>query len=189
MKNGRWVKIHEQDQTNFETKNNVLDIVAGSPRCQAEATFTGNTRTFAKAAYWLVRYLGHADAQQLLILAAEEIQAKAVEAMKDDERMEAVGEGWDCTIEKIEAGVFKVLMTWTPDVQPVEVEIAAKKRSRKTDEAQPVEEIGYVPPVEEIAEVQPVEPPSKKRGRKKSNEAKGLLSLFPSVCATDTCEA
>ena len=209
MKNGRWVRIHEQGQENFEAKNNVIDIVAGSPRCQAEATFT-STRTFAKAAYWLLRYLGHADAQQLLVLAAEEIRAKAAEAAKDDSRMDAAGEGWNCNIEKMGAGEFKVSMSWTPDIQPVE--IAAKERSKKTDEAQSVEiaakETDEAQPVEtttkkrnrkkktvetqsveEITVEQPVETTTKKRNRKTGKGAKGLLGIFPKLGITVPSEA
>lgn len=130
MKNGRWVKIHEQGQANFETKNNVMDITVGASRCQAEATFTSRTRNFEKAAYWMLRYLGHADAQQILSLAAEEISKRAAEAAKDAEQVEAIGEGWSCTIEKMESGVFKVSMTWATEAQPVET--TAKKRTRKS---------------------------------------------------------
>ena len=41
------------------------------------------TRTYQKAAYWMLRYLGHAKAEDILALAAEEIQAKASEASRD----------------------------------------------------------------------------------------------------------
>lgn len=137
MKNGRWVKIHEQGQANFETHDNVMDITVGASRCQAEATFTSRTTTYEKAAYWMLRYLGHADAQQILLLAAEEIQKQAAAAGKDTEQVDALGEGWSCTIEKMDKGVFRVQMTWATDAQPVTK--TAKKRSprksKKTAEA------------------------------------------------------
>ncbi len=62
LKQGRWVAIHEQGQANFEAKENIMDITVGSDRCQAEATYTAATRTYQKAAYWMLRYLGHARA-------------------------------------------------------------------------------------------------------------------------------
>lgn len=51
LKQSRWVKIHEPGNANFDEKDNIMDIVVGSNRCQAEATFTA--RSFRKAAYWL----------------------------------------------------------------------------------------------------------------------------------------
>ena len=51
LKQSRWVKIHEPGNANFDEKDNIMDIVVGSNRCQAEATFT--VRSFRKAAYWL----------------------------------------------------------------------------------------------------------------------------------------
>jgi len=113
LKPGRWVKIHEQGQANFETAENVMDITIWSSCCQAEATYTAGTRTYQKAAYWMLRYLSHAKAEEILAMAAEEIQAKAAEAGKDDSEVVMNGEKWNCTIEKMEPGVFKVQMTWT----------------------------------------------------------------------------
>ena len=57
LKQGRWVKIHEQGRANFETAENVMGITFGDNRYQAEATYTAGTRTYRKAAYWMLRYL------------------------------------------------------------------------------------------------------------------------------------
>jgi len=130
LKQGRWVKIHEQGQANFESAENVMDITVGSNRCQAEATYTASTRTYQKAAYWMLRYLGHANAEQLLALAAEEIIAKAAAAGRDDEEVVIEGEGWRCTIEKMDTGVFRTQIDWTVDETPT-VEVQKPKRRRK----------------------------------------------------------
>ncbi len=146
LKQGRWVKIHKQGQANYEAKENVMDIMVGESRCQAEALYTASTRTYKKAAYWMLRYLGHAKAEEILAMAAEEIQAKAAEAGKDDSEVVVNGEKWNCTIEKMEPGVFKVQMTWTfEEEHPVE----------KNVEEQPAAEA----------------PAPKKRGRTKKAEA------------------
>jgi len=99
LKQGRWVKIHEQGQANFEAVENVMDITIGSNRCQAEATYTAGTRTYQKAAYWMLRYLGHAKAEDILALAAEEVRAKAAEASRDISEVVVSGESWTCKIE------------------------------------------------------------------------------------------
>ena len=130
LKPGRWVKIHEQGQANFETAENVMDITIGSSCCQAEATYTAGTRTYQKAAYWMLRYLGHAKAEDILALAAEEIQAKAAEASRDAAEVVVSGEGWNCKIEKMAPGVFKTEMTWTVEQTPAEAP-APKKRGRR----------------------------------------------------------
>lgn len=130
LKQGRWVKIHEKGQANFEAAENVMDITIGSSRCQAEATYTTGTRTYQKAAYWMLRYLGHAKAEDILALAAEEIQAKAAEASRDASEVVVNGEGWTCKIEKMAPGVFKTEMTWTVEQPTVEAP-APKRRSRR----------------------------------------------------------
>ena len=111
LKQSRWTKIHEQGEANFEPKNNIMDITVGADRCQAEAVFT-STSTYAKAAYWPIRFLGHADAEQIIALAAEEIQNRAANASRTDGKVEANGENWACIIEKLDKGVFKVQMNW-----------------------------------------------------------------------------
>ena len=50
LKQGRWVKVHEPGQANFVENENVMDIVIGAGRCQANATYT--VRSYKKAAYW-----------------------------------------------------------------------------------------------------------------------------------------
>ena len=40
LKQGRWVKVHEPGQANFVEHENVMDIVIGTGRLQAEATYT-----------------------------------------------------------------------------------------------------------------------------------------------------
>lgn len=129
LKQGRWVKIHEQGQANFESEENVMDITVGSSRCQAEATYTASTRTYQKAAYWMLRYLGHANAEQILALAAEEIIAKAAATNRDEDELTVEGDGWSCVIEKMDTGVFRVQLNWKVDETPA-VE-TKKKRSRK----------------------------------------------------------
>lgn len=128
LKQGRWVKIHEQGQANFETAENVMDITVGDNCYQAEATYTAGTRTYRKAAYWMLRYLSHAKAEEILALAAEEIQAKAAEASRDASEIVVSGEGWTCKIEKMAPGVFKTEMTWT---EATEKNPAPKKRGRR----------------------------------------------------------
>lgn len=128
LKQGRWVKIHEQGQGNFETAENVMDITVGDNRYQAEATYTAGTRTYRKAAYWMLRYLGHAKAEEILALAAEEIQAKAAEASQDAAEVVVSGESWTCKIEKMAPGVFKTEMTWAT---AAEEKPAPKKRGRR----------------------------------------------------------
>lgn len=130
LKQGRRVKIHEQGQANFEAAENVMDITIGSSRCQAEATYTAGTRTYQKAAYWMLRYLGHAKAEDILALAVEEIQAKAAEASRDASEVVVSGEGWTCKIEKMAPGVFKTEMSWTVEQAAVEAP-ALKKRGRR----------------------------------------------------------
>ncbi|WP_305117478.1 hypothetical protein [Acutalibacter muris] len=132
LKQGRWVKIHEQGRANFETAENVMGITFGDNRYQAEATYTAGTRTYRKAAYWMLRYLGHAKADEILALAAEEIQAKAAEAGKDASEVVVSGEGWTCKIEKMAPGVFKTEMTWTVAAKE---KPAPKKRGRRKNAA------------------------------------------------------
>ncbi len=132
LKQGRWVKIHEQGQANFEAVENVMDISIGSNRCQAEATYTAGTRTYQKAAYWMLRYLGHAKAEDILALAAEEVRAKAAEASRDVSEVVVSGENWTCKIEKMAPGVFRTEMVWTVSEQSAtEEKPAPKKRVRR----------------------------------------------------------
>ena len=134
LKNGRWVKIHEQGKGNFESHNNIMDITVGGNRAQADVTYTASTATCQKAAYWMLRYLGHASAEDILKMAAEEIQKQAAAAGKDASEVEVSGDGWACQIEKMARGVFKASLTWTFEAAPVEAPApkpAAKRRGRK----------------------------------------------------------
>ena len=135
LKQGRWAKIHEQGQANFETAENVMDITVGDNRYQAEATYTAGTRTYRKAAYCMLRYLGHAKAEEILALAAEEIQAKAAEVGQDAAELVVSGEGWTCKIEKMAPGVFKTEMAWTVGQTAVEAPAPKKRDRRKTSVA------------------------------------------------------
>ena len=130
-KSSRWVKVHKQGEANFESKNNVMDITVGENRCQAEATYTSNTRTFEKAAYWLLRYLGHAEAKRLLEVVSNEIEAKAKVVDKDTEEISMDGEGWSCTIEKLDKGIFKTQLTWAVEKETSKSKKSSKKQSDK----------------------------------------------------------
>ena len=132
LKQGRWVKIHDQGHADFEARENVMDIHVGSCRCQSEATYTANTHTCQKAACWMLRYLRHAKAEEILAMAAEEIQAKAAEAGRDASEVVVSGENWVCKIEKMAPGVFKVQMDWAfgAEEKPAETP-APKKRDRR----------------------------------------------------------
>ncbi len=125
LKNSRWTKVHQKGQGNFETHNNVMDITLGSDRAIAEVLYQTNmVRTYEKAAYWLFRSLKNANALEAVAQAAEEVQAKANEAGRDDAEVAVSGEGWSCTIEKLSKGVFKVQMSWTFEAEPEQLTIA-----------------------------------------------------------------
>ena len=130
LKASRQVKIHKPGQANFAEKENVMDIMIGADSCRAEATYT--VRSYRKAAYWLVKYLEAAESIQTV---AEEILTKIKEisesANREDSEVTANGEDWNCGIEKMCDGSFKVQLTWHT-VEPVTVKgTAAQKRSRK----------------------------------------------------------
>lgn len=133
LKQGRWVKIHGPGQANFVENENVMDIVIGTGRCQAEATYT--VRSYKKAAFWLGEYLKAAEALQIVaedILA--EIQSAAESANREDDEVTANGEGWNCGIEKMGDGSFKVQLVWTvsePVTRKGKEKPAPKKRGRK----------------------------------------------------------
>lgn len=136
LKQGRWVKVHEPGQANFTENENVMDIVIGTGRCQAEATYT--VRNYKKAAYWLSEYLKAAEALQIVAEnAMNEIQTAADNAHREDDEVTASGEGWDCIIERMGDGTFKVQLSWTVD-EPVtkktKKKTAPKKRGRKKKE-------------------------------------------------------
>lgn len=136
LKQGRWVKVHEPGQANYVEQENVMDIVIGTGRCQAEATYT--VRSYKKAAYWLGEYLKAAEALQIV---AEEmltrIQSAAENAGREDSEVATSGEGWDCGIEKMGDGSFKVQLSWVvsePVTKKSKEKPAPKKRGRKKKE-------------------------------------------------------
>ena len=129
LKQSRWVKIHEPGNANFDEKDNIMDIVIGSNRCQAEATFT--VRSFRKAAYWLLKYLEAAVALQVIATAADSISTQAAGATKEDDTVTVAGEGWTCEIERMNQGVFKVRMSWAVS-EPVTIKQPASRKKAAT---------------------------------------------------------
>lgn len=138
LEQGRWVKVHEPGQANFDENENVMDILIGSGRCQATATYT--VRSYKKAAFWLNRYLDAAKALQTLAEGAiAEIENAAENANREDDEISVSGDGWTCGIEKMGDGSFKVQLGWTVS-EPVTKKSKAKKpapkkRGRKKKEA------------------------------------------------------
>lgn len=130
LKQSRWVKIHEPGNANFDEKDNIMDIVIGSNRCQAEATFT--VRSFRKAAYWLLKYLEAADALQIIATAADSINTQAAGATKEDDTVTVTGEGWTCEIERMNQGVFKVHMSWAVSELVTVKQPASRKKTAAT---------------------------------------------------------
>lgn len=138
LKQGRWVKVHEPGQANFVEHENVMDIVIGTGRLQAEATYT--VRSYKKAAYWLGEYLKAAEALQIV---ADEMLAKIQDAAastnREEDEMAADGDGWNCTIERMGDGSFKVQLSWAvsePVTKKAKEKPAPKKRGRKKKEAE-----------------------------------------------------
>ena len=130
LKQSRWVKIHEPGNANFDEKDNIMDIVVGSNRCQAEATYT--VRSFRKAAYWLLKYLEAADALQIIATAADSINSEAAGAAKEDDTVTVNGEGWTCEIERMNQGVFKVRMSWAVSELVTIKQPASRKKAATT---------------------------------------------------------
>lgn len=138
LKQGRWVKVHEPGQANFVEHENVMDIVIGTGRLQAEATYT--VRSYKKAAYWLGEYLKAAEALQIV---ADEmltkIQDVAASTNREEDEMAADGDGWNCTIERMGDGSFKVQLSWAVSesvTKKTKEKPAPKKRGRKKKEAE-----------------------------------------------------
>ncbi len=154
LKQGRWVKVHEPGQANYVESENVMDIVIGTGRCQAEATYT--VRSYKKAAYWLGEYLKAAEAMQIVAAEIlEQIKAAADNANREDGEVTASGEGWSSVIEKMGDGSFKVQLSWAVS-EPVTKKQKAPKKKKETAAA-----------AEEPKKEEP-----KKRGRKKKTEPK-----------------
>ncbi len=137
LKQTSWTKIHNEGET-FESKANVMDIAIHENTCVADATFTANTKTFEKAAYWMLRYLGHAEATKILEIASAEIENKTKIADKDTEMIDAKGEGWTCEIKKIGKGVFQTTITWTTD-EPTTRKLTKKEIAKEKAEKEKIE--------------------------------------------------
>ena len=133
LKQSRWVKVHEPGNANFDEKDNIMDIVVGSNRCQAEATFTA--RSFRKAAYWLLKYLEAADALQVIATAADSITTEAANAKREDDTVTVNGEGWSCEIERMSQSAFKVRMSWTVSEPVTKKSTGRGRRKKKTEGA------------------------------------------------------
>lgn len=110
FKQSRWVKVHQRGQANYAEKDNVMDIMIGDSRCQAEVLYT--VRSYKKAAEWLLKYLESAEAIQLVIETAEKIMGAVSEASRDSEEITVAEEHWMLGIEKMADGAYKVRMTW-----------------------------------------------------------------------------
>lgn len=136
LEQGRWVHVHEPGQANYVENENVMDIVIGKGRCQAEATYT--VRSYKKAAYWLEEYLRVAQALQIV---ADEVMVQIKDAAeksnRDDESVTASGEGWNCEIERMGDGSFKVHLDWNVAEEVTKKQKAPKK---KKSEEKAVEE-------------------------------------------------
>ena len=102
-----------------------MDITIGNNRCQAEATYT--VRSYKKAAYWLLKYLESAEAVQIVMDIAEQIRVVTEEANREESEITATGENWNCEIEKMAQGVFRVKLVWTT-TEPV----VRRGRKKKT---------------------------------------------------------
>lgn len=133
LKQSRWVKIHEPGNANFDEKDNIMDIVVGSNRCQAEATYT--VRSYRKAAYWLLKYLEAADALQVIATAADSITTEAANAKREDDTVTVNGEGWSCEIERMSQSAFKVRMSWTVSEPVTKKSTGRGRRKKKTEGA------------------------------------------------------
>lgn len=134
LKQSRWVKIHKPGQANFIKNENVMDIMIGADCCQAEATYT--VRSYKKVAYWLVEYLKAAEALQ--IVANEiitQIQEVTDNAKREDSEITITGSGWNCEIEKMSEGNFKVHLRWS-----VNEPVTKKGKSKKTTNRKKEEE-------------------------------------------------
>ena len=116
LKQSRWVKVHKQGQSDFEAKDNVMDITIGEGSYQAVITYkTSLVRNFNKAVYWFLRGLTNAKADVIAQLATETLTAQAANASKETAEITASGNGWSCEIVNAGEGVFKAVMRWTQE--------------------------------------------------------------------------
>lgn len=113
-KNGRWVKV-TQDAA-FTQKNNEMRLLLNEDQTYAiaDVLYTANTSTYSKAANWLTRYLGHAEAADIIALAQSTIEAQCLKADNTPgaKKINIKGAGWQGTIEKIARGQFKIHLEW-----------------------------------------------------------------------------
>ena len=130
LKESRWVKVHEPGQANYESKENIMDILIGENRCQADVTYT--VASHKKAAYWLAKYLDSAGATQVLHEIAGQIEA----ASENKSDVNLNNENWICQIEKMDQGVFKVQLIWTPS-EPVTKKQKPVKKNKKSKKKNP----------------------------------------------------
>ena len=151
LKQGRWVKVHEPGQANYVESENIMDIVIGADRCQAEATYT--VRSYKKADYWLEQYLKAAEALQIVAAdAMEQIQAASEVANREDSKVAATGEGWTCEIEKMADGAFKVYLNWMVSEPVTKKQKATKKTEEPAAEGKTTKKRGGRRKKEESAE-------------------------------------
>lgn len=130
LKQGRWVRVHEPGQASFAENENVMDIMIGEGRCQAEAIYT--VRSYKKAAHWLAVYLEAAEALRLVAEEAmPQIQEAAASAGRENEDVTASGAGWNCSIEKMGDGSFKVQLNWAVSEQVTKMSKAKKPAPKK----------------------------------------------------------
>lgn len=135
LKQGRWVKVHEPGQGNYTENENVMDIVIGTNRCQAEATYT--VRNYKKAAYWLLEYLKAADALQTVAESMSEMITSAAEAAnREDSEVVAAGDGWSCGIERLGDGSFRVHLDWLTSEQATKKGKPQKKSKKRRKKAE-----------------------------------------------------
>lgn len=138
LKQSRWVKVHEQGQANYEQHDNIMDILIGESRCKADVTYT--VRSHKKAAQWLTKYLEAAGATQVL----HEIAGQIETASENKSDIDLTNEKWVCQIEKMDKGIFKVQLLWTPS-EPVTKKQSAKKAKKKTEKVDEQKELFAVP--------------------------------------------
>lgn len=100
FKQSRWVKVHEQGQSDYEANNNVMDISIEENSYRAEITYkTALVRNFDKAVYWFLRSLTNAKADLVAQLATSELNNQVANANKETREITASGNGWNCVVK------------------------------------------------------------------------------------------
>lgn len=144
LKESRWVKVHEQGQGSFDTKENVMDISIGAKQCKAEVVYT--VSSIRKAVGWTLTYLEAADAKGLLEAIADSVRTAA----EKNEDIDLQEDNWNLHVETMQKGVFNVQLNWTPAEPVTKKPKKNRKAAEKKDEA--------------------AKPARKKRAAKKNNE-------------------